>query len=83
MNSIEKNKLENESNHKKPEKNNCIHILLALSAIGLNFPFDLPMNLSDELKEKKTITDEQIQGLYSAYSITSIFLCFAYGFVIR
>ena len=84
MSSLPEDTLENESDKKNYSKeNNCLHILIALSVIGLNFPYDLPMNLSDELKLKKSITDELIQNLYSAYSITSIFLCIAIGFMLR
>ena len=63
-----------ESGKKFSFRDNCVHILIVLSVVGNNFPYDLPMNLSDELRLVKGVTDEQIQNLYSAYSISNIFL---------
>lgn len=61
----------------------CFEIFLPLIALSWSWTYDMPMTLSTPLREANGLTDEQIEDLYSGYSLASQFMCIPIGFIIR
>ena len=53
--------------------------ILTLVGIGWNWVYDIPMLLSEPLRENVEFTDENIQTLYSAYSLPCLFTSIIFG----
>jgi MFS family permease len=72
---------------KKPESfwtcYNSLNFLIPFITIVYSYPFDLPMNLSSELREFKGVSDQHIVGLYSAYSLPNLGMSILFGIVLQ
>ena len=79
------NSLEESLQEQKPKfctKLNASCFLLCMVGMTYSYPFDFPMLLSDPLRKNKGMTDENIEDLYSAYSVPNVITSILLGYIL-
>jgi MFS family permease len=74
-------------NEQPPKKSWCschnmIHFLIPLTPMVWAYPYDFPMNFATPLREKLGMADNELQLLYSAFSLPNVVCPIIFGIIV-